>query len=67
MSAIVVFVSLASPLSPRLTKRRQTASRIPRSSAKLRYERAKLLGYANHAELRMQDTMAKTPANAMTL
>ncbi|KAK0359250.1 hypothetical protein LTR94_032046, partial [Friedmanniomyces endolithicus] len=29
--------------------------------------RAKLLGYKNHAELRMQDTMAKTPANAQSL
>ena len=33
----------------------------------LRDQRAKLLGYANHAELRMQDTMAKTPAAAMSL
>jgi peptidyl-dipeptidase Dcp len=28
---------------------------------KLRDKRAKLLGFRNHAELRMQDTMAKTP------
>ncbi|RZJ04849.1 MAG: M3 family peptidase [Brevundimonas sp.] len=34
---------------------------------KLRDQRAKLLGYGNHAELRMQDTMAKTPAAAMDL
>ena len=33
----------------------------------LRDKRAKLLGYKNHAELRMQDTMAKTPAAAMAL
>jgi peptidyl-dipeptidase Dcp len=33
----------------------------------LRDQRAKLLGYRNHAELRMQDTMAKTPAAAMSL
>ena len=33
----------------------------------LRDKRAKLLGYKNHAELRMQDTMAKTPAAAMGL
>ncbi|QQQ17989.1 M3 family metallopeptidase [Brevundimonas vitis] len=34
---------------------------------KLRDQRAKLLGYANHAELRMQDTMAKTPEAAFEL
>jgi peptidyl-dipeptidase Dcp len=34
---------------------------------KLRADRAKLLGYDNHAEWRMQDTMAKTPARAMDL
>ena len=33
----------------------------------LRAERARLLGFANHAEWRMQDTMAKTPAAAMDL
>ena len=33
----------------------------------LRDKRAKLLGYKNHAELRMQDTMAKTPAAAQAL
>jgi len=33
----------------------------------LRDERAKLLGFANHAEWRMQDTMAKTPAAATDL
>jgi peptidyl-dipeptidase Dcp len=33
----------------------------------LRDQRAKLLGYKNHAELRMQDTMAKTPAAAQGL
>jgi len=34
---------------------------------KLRADRAKLLGFANHAEWRMQDTMAKTPAQALDL
>ena len=34
---------------------------------KLRAERAKLLGFAHHADWRMQDTMAKTPAKAMDL
>ena len=34
---------------------------------RLRAERARLLGFANHAEWRMQDTMAKTPAAAMGL
>jgi len=34
---------------------------------RLRAERARLLGFANHAEWRMQDTMAKTPAAAMDL
>ena len=34
---------------------------------KLRADRAKLLGFANHAEWRMQDTMAKSPARAMDL
>ena len=34
---------------------------------KLRADRAKLLGFKNHAEWRMQDTMAKTPARAMDL
>ncbi len=34
---------------------------------KLRAQRARLLGFANHAEWRMQDTMAKTPAAAMNL
>jgi peptidyl-dipeptidase Dcp len=33
----------------------------------LRAERAKLLGFKNHAEYRMRDTMAKTPAKAMDL
>jgi len=33
----------------------------------LRHQRAKLLGFVNHAEWRMQDTMAKTPAAAMEL
>ncbi|HEX6072486.1 MAG TPA: M3 family metallopeptidase [Sphingomicrobium sp.] len=34
---------------------------------KLRADRAKLLGFANHAEWRMQDTMAKSPKRAMDL
>ncbi len=34
---------------------------------KLRSDRAKLLGFKNHAEWRMQDTMAKTPERAMDL
>ncbi|MGV9006283.1 MAG: M3 family metallopeptidase [Brevundimonas sp.] len=34
---------------------------------KLRDQRAKLLGFRNHAEWRMQDTMAKTPAAAFGL
>ena len=34
---------------------------------KLRQERAKLLGFRNHAYLRMDDTMAGTPANARGL
>ena len=34
---------------------------------KLRADRAKLLGFGSHADWRMQDTMAKTPANAMAL
>ncbi|WP_289044339.1 M3 family metallopeptidase [uncultured Olleya sp.] len=34
---------------------------------KLRRERVKLLGYSNYAEWRLQDRMAKTPANAMGL
>ncbi len=34
---------------------------------KLRQERAALLGFPTHANYRMADTMAKTPANAMAL
>ena len=34
---------------------------------KLRADRAKLLGFASHADWRMQDTMAKTPAKAQDL
>ena len=34
---------------------------------KLRADRAHLLGFATHADWRMQDTMAKTPAAAMDL
>lgn len=34
---------------------------------KLRQDRAKLLGFATHAHLRMDDTMAETPDNAMAL
>jgi peptidyl-dipeptidase Dcp len=34
---------------------------------RLRDQRARLLGFANHAEWRMQDTMAKTPAAANAL
>lgn len=41
----------------------ETIARI----VKLRADRAKLLGYDNHAEWRMQDTMAKTPEQAMDL
>lgn len=37
------------------------------SILKLRQERAKVLGFKNHAEYRMDDTMAETPANAMKL
>ena len=33
----------------------------------LRQQRARLLGFGNHAEWRMQDTMAKTPVAAMML
>ncbi|PQZ76339.1 peptidase M3 [Brevundimonas sp. MYb46] len=33
----------------------------------LRQQRARLLGFGNHADWRMQDTMAKTPAAAMEL
>ncbi|HYJ82949.1 MAG TPA: M3 family metallopeptidase [Allosphingosinicella sp.] len=34
---------------------------------KLRADRAKLLGFSSHAEFRMQDTMAKSPAKALDL
>jgi peptidyl-dipeptidase Dcp len=34
---------------------------------KLRQQRARLLGFKNHAYFRMDDTMAETPANAMKL
>ncbi|HEY7810165.1 MAG TPA: M3 family metallopeptidase [Allosphingosinicella sp.] len=34
---------------------------------KLRADRAKLLGFQSHADFRMQDTMAKTPARAQEL
>ncbi len=34
---------------------------------RLRQDRARLLGFGNHAEWRMQDTMAKTPRAAMDL
>jgi peptidyl-dipeptidase Dcp len=34
---------------------------------KLRADRAKLLGFSSHAEARMQDTMAKSPARAQEL
>jgi peptidyl-dipeptidase Dcp len=34
---------------------------------KARADRAKLLGFASHADWRMQDTMAKTPAKGMDL
>ncbi|MET0245742.1 MAG: M3 family metallopeptidase [Sphingomonas sp.] len=34
---------------------------------KLRQQRAVLLGFKNHANFRMDDTMAETPANAMKL
>ena len=38
-----------------------------RQIVKLRADRARLLGYTSHAEWRMQDTMAKTPARALEL
>ncbi len=38
-----------------------------REIVRLRAERARLLGFANHAEWRMQDTMAGTPARAQEL
>ncbi|MBA2770698.1 MAG: M3 family metallopeptidase [Sphingomonas sp.] len=38
-----------------------------RQIVKIRADRAKLLGFENHAEWRMQDTMAKTPERAMDL
>ena len=38
-----------------------------REIVRLRAERARLLGFANHAEWRMQDTMARTPARAREL
>jgi peptidyl-dipeptidase Dcp len=34
---------------------------------KLRADRARLLGFGSHAEFRMQDTMAKSPAKALDL
>lgn len=34
---------------------------------KIRADRAKLLGFSSHAEFRMQDTMAKSPAKALDL
>ena len=34
---------------------------------KLRADRARLLGFSSHAEFRMQDTMAKSPAKALDL
>ncbi|MFN2501902.1 MAG: M3 family metallopeptidase [Pyrinomonadaceae bacterium] len=34
---------------------------------KLRYERAKMLGYQTHAHWRLENTMAKNPENAMKL
>ncbi len=34
---------------------------------KLRQDRAKILGFKTHADYRMDDTMAETPANAMKL
>jgi len=34
---------------------------------KLRYERARLLGYATHAHWRLENSMAKNPDNAMAL
>ena len=40
---------------------------IMNETLRLRAERAKLLGYANFAEFRLADTMAKTPANALDL
>jgi peptidyl-dipeptidase Dcp len=43
-----------------------TASTIARI-LELRQQRARLLGFANHAVYRMQDTMARDPARAMDL
>jgi peptidyl-dipeptidase Dcp len=40
---------------------------IIRQIVKLRADRARLLGFRNHAEWRMQDTMAKDPQRAMDL
>ena len=37
----------------------------PTRSSKLRYEKAKLMGYPNYAAWKLQDEMAKTPENAM--
>ena len=42
-------------------------NRIIAQIVKLRADRANLLGFQNHAEWRMQDTMAKTPERAMDL
>ena len=44
-----------------------TPTQIIAKIVKLRADRAKLLGFQNHADWRMQDTMAKTPAQAMDL
>jgi peptidyl-dipeptidase Dcp len=43
-----------------------TVSIIPQV-LKLRYEKARLMGYPDYASWKMQDTMAKTPAKAMDL
>jgi peptidyl-dipeptidase Dcp len=40
---------------------------IIRQIVKLRADRARLLGFAHHAEWRMQDTMARTPERAFDL
>jgi peptidyl-dipeptidase Dcp len=42
-------------------------NKIASEILKLRYQRAKLLGFETHAHWQLAETMAKTPANAMDL